>query len=504
MGSPNEGQGLFSFWKKWSRADKVMIGGAILLLTITNVFFIFYGQFIAGQEAQSEIKVIEVNAINVAENTHIETTKSDSTSALMPSLLTLEPTTKEVSLLTGPTTLAGSQIKTNKFDKESVLSDSENRINDSFNVTKTLHDRVSFWFDVYTKYDENDRVIHYSDRPWIVFKVVNVSDIINAKTPRRRWMRNEKADKHASLELRKIRAALASVAKKKSLKNLGAYEQMVVDALKPLGGKVQTHARNAAHGTRIQMGQKNFYETGLKISGRYLPEMEEIFAKSKLPIELTRLPLVESSFNKFATSKDGAAGIWQFMGDTGRKFMMINDSIDERRSPFKASEAAARLLKENHLILHRQWPLALTAYNHGPAGVRAAVKATGTKDLGTIAMKYRTKMFNFASANFYSSFLAALHAQMYKDKIWGSLDVDPALETYFVRLPKAYKASKLLKVTGLSEENLLLHNPDLRKIISSNGILPSGLRVYMPDSLRQKVQKIFAENIVLPKARRKG
>jgi membrane-bound lytic murein transglycosylase D len=184
--------------------------------------------------------------------------------------------------------------------------------------------------------------------------------------------------------------------------------------------------------------------------------------------------------------------------------MMINDSIDERRSPFKASEAAARLLKENHLILHRQWPLALTAYNHGPAGVRAAIKATGTKDLGTIAMKYRTKMFNFASANFYSSFLAALHAQIYKDKIWGELAVDPALETYFVRLPKAYKASKLLKVTGLSEENLLLHNPDFRKILASNGVLPSGLRVYLPDSLRQKVQKIFAENVALPKSRRKG
>src|SRR5207253_2957861 len=101
------------------------------------------------------------------------------------------------------------------------------------------------------------------------------------------------------------------------------------------------------------LGQKNFFEEGLKISGAYFKEMENIFAKQKLPIELTRLPLVESSFNHFATSKDGAAGIWQFMGDTGRKFMLVNDQIDERRSPFKATEAAARLLKENHMILYR-------------------------------------------------------------------------------------------------------------------------------------------------------
>ncbi|RYF36199.1 MAG: hypothetical protein EOO38_28005, partial [Cytophagaceae bacterium] len=60
----------------------------------------------------------------------------------------------------------------------------------------------------------------------------------------------------------------------------------------------------------------------------------------------------------------------------GRKFMIVNDSIDERRSPFKASEAAARLLKENHLILRRSWPLAVTAWNHGPGGVRKAAKAS--------------------------------------------------------------------------------------------------------------------------------
>jgi membrane-bound lytic murein transglycosylase D len=478
--------------------DKILIGVAIILFALFNLGFVYYGEFMAGQQSQPAAAVIDVSTLPHA--------TTENPSSLMPSLLSLtQPEAQhEVLLPTGPTTMSGSQLKTIDFNKDAILSDSENRINDSFTVTDSLHDRVSFWFDVYTKYDENDRVIHYADRPWIIFKVVNVAEIINGKIPRHRWMRNEKADKLVSMELRKIKAALASVSRKRNLKKLNGYEQLVVDALRPLGGKIQLLARRAAHSTRVQTGQKNFFEEGLRISGRYLPEMEQIFAKNKLPIELTRLPLVESSFNKLATSKDGAAGIWQFMGDTGRKFMMITDNIDERRSPFKASEAAARLLKENHLILHHQWPLALTAYNHGPQGVRAAIKATGTRDLGTIAMKYRTRLFNFASANYYSSFLAALHAQIYKDRIWGNIEVDPAIEAYVVRLPKAYKASRLLKLTGLSEENLVLHNPDLRKIIVSNGILPGGLRVYMPNSIREKIEKVFAAAETQTKTRKKG
>ena len=496
-------------------ADKRLIVGAMALLTALNLGVFAYNKGLVGdskandiESTNTDVKMVDLNFTPFTQDTvSAATIPSDIVvPGLPPATSKSEDQDVETPKLAGPSILSGSQHETLDFDKDAVLDDADGRIHDAFDVTPTLRNRVSFWFDVYTKYDENKRVVHYSNRPWIVFKVIDVSDIINASTPRRRWMRNEKADKFVKAEAKKIRLALASVARKKNLNKLNAYEKMVVEALKPLGGKVQTHARLAATNTRVQTGQKNFFEEGLKISNRYLPEMEEIFAKQKLPIELTRLPLVESSFNKFATSKDGAAGIWQFMGNTGSKFMLINDQIDERRSPFKASEAAAKLLKENHLILHRQWPLALTAYNHGPGGVRAAVKATKTKDLGTIALKYRTKMFNFASSNFYSCFLAAMHAQMYKDKIWGDLQTEPSLNTHFVRLSKPYRASKIMKLTGLSTSTLVLHNPDLKKILEKNGVLPTGLRLYVPDSLSEKVQKLFAQADTSEqrKTRRKG
>ncbi|MCM2280329.1 MAG: lytic transglycosylase domain-containing protein [Bdellovibrionaceae bacterium] len=383
-----------------------------------------------------------------------------------------------------------------EFDREAVLSDQENRIHDAFLISDGLRARVGFWFDVYTKWSEHQRVIHHARYPWIVYRVVDVTSIIESPTPKWRWMRNQHADSLVKKELSKIRAALRSVSKRRHLNDLNSDEQDVVNALHGLGGNVHTRARAALGETRVQMGQRNFFEEGLRISPRYLPQMERIFAAQKLPIELTRLPLVESSFNKFATSKDGAAGIWQFMNNVGGKFMLINEQIDERRSPFKATEAAARLLKENHLILHRQWPLALTAYNHGPNGVRQAVKAMGTKDLSQIVGKYRTRMFGFASSNFYSSFLAAMHAQMYNDKIWRGLQTEPSLDPQVVRLPRSYRITKLMALTGLDREQILLYNPDLSQILKYNGLVPRGFRLHVPSDAHSRAVQRLAQRVV--------
>jgi membrane-bound lytic murein transglycosylase D len=285
------------------------------------------------------------------------------------------------------------------FDREQVLNDFENRIGDQFSIPENLRERVGFWFDVYTKYDEHRRIIHNSRHPWIIYKVVDVSSIILSDTPKRRWMRNQKADKFVDKEAEKIRAALKTVANKRDLSKLNEYERLVVDALKKLGPNVQKNARAAIGETRVQMGQKNFFEAGLEISPRYLGTMEKIFEKNKLPVELTRLPFVESSFNKHATSKVGAAGLWQFMGNTGRKFMIVNDAIDERRSPFKATEAAAKLLKENHMILSRSWPMAITAWNHGPGGIRKAEQKISAPSLSATAQKLLILLRQISTAN---------------------------------------------------------------------------------------------------------
>ena len=100
------------------------------------------------------------------------------------------------------------------------------------------------------------------------------------------------------------------------------------------------------------------------------------------------LPHVESSFNAAAYSKVGAAGLWQFMRSTGRRYMRVDDAVDERLDPYRSTEAAAQLLAYNYRVLG-SWPLALTAYNHGAAGMRRAEgNPCGTDDYVKINRTY--------------------------------------------------------------------------------------------------------------------
>jgi membrane-bound lytic murein transglycosylase D len=168
---------------------------------------------------------------------------------------------------------------------------------------------------------------------------------------------------------------------------------------------------------RGQQGMATDFNAAADRSKKYLPYMEAIFKSHGLPIELTRIAFVESMFNTNALSKVGASGIWQFMPQTGREYLIINHYIDERNSPLKATRAAAQLLKDNYKQL-KSWPLAVTAYNHGAGGMARAVKRTGSADLDKIIRNYRGRNFGFASRNFYSEFLAVqkIYGQKYRER----------------------------------------------------------------------------------------
>jgi len=87
---------------------------------------------------------------------------------------------------------------------------------------------------------------------------------------------------------------------------------------------------------RAQRGIKERTAAGIKRSGRYLAQIQQIFSERGLPIELTYLPIVESSYDMGARSSVGALGIWQFMPRTGREYMRVNSLVDERRDPIES------------------------------------------------------------------------------------------------------------------------------------------------------------------------
>ena len=109
----------------------------------------------------------------------------------------------------------------------------------------------------------------------------------------------------------------------------------------------------------------------------YVPIFEEALESYQLPLELKYLPVIESALNPSATSRVGAAGLWQFMITTGKSYGLdVNSLIDERRDPIKSSYAAAHYLQDLYKIFG-DWTLVIAAYNCGPANVNTAIRRAG-------------------------------------------------------------------------------------------------------------------------------
>ncbi len=127
------------------------------------------------------------------------------------------------------------------------------------------------------------------------------------------------------------------------------------------------------------LSKRTALEAILGRSAYYMPIFEMALEKEGLPLELKYLAVIESALKPTATSRVGAAGLWQFMIPTGRMMgLEINSLIDERRDPYKSSEAAARYLKMLY-EMYNDWHLALAAYNCGPGNVNKAIRRSDGK-----------------------------------------------------------------------------------------------------------------------------
>jgi membrane-bound lytic murein transglycosylase D len=339
--------------------------------------------------------------------------------------------------------------------------------NELFPRPAELEPAIKFWTRVYTEIDTSEGFIHDSLRMDLVFQTVRAPNDVSSRERRRRIERAQELT-------RNILTKLASGTRE----GLNNEEERILKLFPE--GTSNAEFRAAAGRLRFQLGQADRFRAGLVRSGTWKPYIQEVLAKRDLPLELAALPHVESSFDPTGYSKVGAAGMWQFMRSTGVRYMRIDHIVDERRDPFLSTDAAARLLSDNYSVI-QSWPLALTAYNHGLAGMRRAVQQQKTSDISTIVAKYQSRSFGFASRNFYTAFLAALEIDSNPDRYFPNLKIDPPSDTATITVPAFMTVDTLADALNLREATLRALNPALTDIVwSGDKFVPQGFELRLP------------------------
>jgi membrane-bound lytic murein transglycosylase D len=333
----------------------------------------------------------------------------------------------------------------------------------SFERSPFINSQVDFWKMIYTDVSQGQTVLHDRLVPEIVYQVIDHHD-----------SNHHQRLKKVNIEVKKLRAALKKISSKK-MKRLSAYEKGVLEKIPK---KYRNNFWKRIKAVRYQQGMKEKFKLGVEKSGLYFSYIKKALKKYRVPEDLAYLPHVESSFNYNAYSRVGAAGIWQFMRPSARLYKLkIGDVVDERLDPIKASYAAAYMLKDNYRIL-KSWPLAIVAYNHGPNGLKKAVRKLGTKNFTKIIHNYKHRNFSFASQNFYASFLAAVEVAK---KFESQMKVSSTLTFKKEILKKSVRAKDLLAKYGMSIKDFRFYNPMIKKsAIKRNKTISKGVEIRLP------------------------
>jgi membrane-bound lytic murein transglycosylase D len=343
---------------------------------------------------------------------------------------------------------------------------------------------VGFWRDIYTKYPSSEVVLHDIDHLEIIYDVIDLSKIDNNPILTDEQKRSRRKEK-VKAERERVKAML----KRLSQNYESALRTKLGRKIARLYATVDEPAKFKEaykRGVRSQTGLKNKFEQALMTSGKYLGEIEMIFKSYGLPRELTRLVFVESMFQVNARSKVGAAGIWQFMPGTGRKYLRINRFVDERLDPILATHAAAKLLKHNYEHLG-SWPLAINAYNAGRGRLAQAVKRLGTRDIGTIIKRFDHPKYGFASRNFFLEFVAAREIADNAEHYFGRIEYEQPLSYDVMELPFHISLPEVAKMSDVSIEEIYELNPAIEdRTLIGKVVLPMGSTLRVPEKKGDK------------------
>lgn len=216
----------------------------------------------------------------------------------------------------------------------------------------------------------------------------------------------------------------------------------------------------------------------LGASNFYMPIFEEALEAYNLPLELKYLPIIESALNPKAVSHAGAAGLWQFMITTGKRYgLEVNSLVDERCDPVKASYAAARYLNDLYKIFD-DWNLVIAAYNCGPEKVNKAIhRAKGVADYWAI-YPYLPK----ETRGYVPAFIAANYIMNYYcDHNICPMVTELPMKTDTIEVSRDVHFEQISQVLNINVEHLRNLNPQYRHDIVNGLHKPMAVR--LPASL---------------------
>jgi membrane-bound lytic murein transglycosylase D len=354
---------------------------------------------------------------------------------------------------------------------------------EKFPRPESLLPNIAFWTNVYGKWTTED--IAFSDESDLsmVYRVIQVPPI----GQRRDGMTRDQMIRQTRSEIIATLKTLDLI-KPQSEHEVSGLALEIFRSLKEVK-RVDKYQRGDF--IRAQNGLSNRFERGYQLSGAHDQEIKARLKREGLPEELIAIVFVESLFYSSSISHAGAAGIWQFMRRTAKEFMRINPLVDERYDPLIATESAIQYLKGAYAKLE-SWPLAITSYNHGRAGMMRAVKSVNSRDIADILKYYQSPSFQFASRNYYAEFLAALDVYNNAEQIFAKVKPVPDWAYDVIELSKPVFVQDLVNNRLIDKEWLVQYNPALTaNACAGKEVIPQGFKIRIPEGQKEQFNKKF-------------
>ena len=235
---------------------------------------------------------------------------------------------------------------------------------------------------------------------------------------------------------------------------------------------IDRYSGRLRHSIGYMLGASNFY----------MPIFEEALEMYELPLELKYLPIIESALNPKAVSRVGATGLWQFMIGTGKQYgLQVNSLVDERRDPQKASQAAARYLRDLYKIFG-DWNLVIAAYNCGPENINKAIHRAQAANKDSVAnVKDYWKIYPYLpkeTRGYVPAFIAANYIMTYysQHNICPMSTRLPA-KSDTIMVSRNLHLEQVAEVVGINIDLLRSLNPMYRRDVVPGAIAPAPLRL---------------------------